>query len=42
MEGEAINQYSLSGDLIREWESGISIEKETGFNKKIFLHVVVV
>ena len=31
---KAINQYSLSGDLIREWESGISIEKETGFNKK--------
>ena len=29
---KAINQYSLNGDLIREWESGISIEKETGFN----------
>ena len=31
---KAINQYSLNGDLIREWESGISIEKETGFNNK--------
>ena len=31
---KAINQYSLKGDLIKEWESGISIEKETGFNKK--------
>lgn len=29
-----INQYSLSGDFIRWWESGVCIEKETGFNRK--------
>ena len=31
---KAINQYSLKGVLIREWESGVCIEKETGFNRK--------
>lgn len=39
---KAINQYSLNGDLIREWESGVCIEKETGFSRKTFLHVVKV
>ena len=31
---KAINQYSLNGNFIREWESGVRIEKETGFNHK--------
>ena len=29
-----INQYTLNGDFVKRWESGLLIEKETGFNAK--------
>lgn len=31
---KSICQYDLDGKFIKEWESGLNIEKETGFNRK--------